>query len=363
MEKNSKIFVAGHNGMVGSAIVTELKKQGFYNLILKSSKELDLRRQSETEEFFMTEKPEYVFLAAAKVGGIMANDTYKADFIYDNIAIAANVINAAYKSGVSKLLNLGSSCIYPKYADQPMKEDMLLTGELEPTNEPYAIAKIAAIKLCRYFNEQYGTDFISLMPTNLYGINDNYNLETSHVLPALIRKTLLAKALMLKDYDFIINDAKEHKLGFGIEINDNDTVNNITEKLSKFGIYPDKLVLWGSGNVYREFLLSNCVADAAIYFMLNISSKEMGEFVNIGSGEDLTIKELAYLIKTKTGYSGKIEFDKTKPDGTPKKLLDIYKARSLGWQSKCDLNFGLDKVIYYYLNKVEKQNEDIISIQ
>ncbi len=362
MDENSKIYIAGHTGMVGTAVKNKLEELGFNNLILKTSRELDLRNQKDTEEFFLIEKPEFVILAAARVGGIIANSTYQADFIYDNLAIAMNVIHSAYKSGVSKLLNLGSSCIYPKYAPQPMSEDMLLTGLLEPTNEPYAIAKIAAIKLCKYYNEQYKTDFISLMPTNLYGINDNYNLETSHVLPALIRKVILADALMKQDFHFIREDCKKHSLGFGKVINEETDNKEIEEILEYFGIYKDYISLWGSGKVRREFLSSECLADATIYFLQNISYLEMGDFVNIGTGTDLTIKELANIIKIKVGYKGDIRFDKVKPDGTPQKLLNVSKANSLGWQPECDLDKGLNKVINNYLNKIDNE-KDIISFQ
>lgn len=362
MEKNSKIYVAGHSGMVGSSIVKKLHEEGYTNLVFRNSDELDLRDQKATEEFFMSEKPMYVFLAAAKVGGIIANDTYKAEFIYDNLAIAMNVIHASYKSGVRKLLNLGSSCIYPKFAEQPMKEESLLTGKLESTNEPYAIAKIAAIKLCKYYNEQYNTNYISLMPTNLFGYNDNYNLETSHVLPALIRKIHLAKAFIDENYEDIIKDVAEHPLGYGLKITPDSSTESIEKVLNQLGIYKDKIVLWGSGNVKREFLFSECLAEACVHFMNNISSLELGEFANIGSGVDLSVKELAFLIKTKFGYRGKIEFDNINPDGTPRKLLDISKARSLGWIPSCDLNESLDKVIYYYLNNEEMKDETIISI-
>jgi GDP-L-fucose synthase len=357
MNEDSKIYIAGHNGMVGSAVDNHLNNNGFTNIIKRDTSELDLRNQKDTLDFFESEMPEYVFLAAAKVGGIIANNSYPAEFIYDNIAIAMNVIHASYKTGVKKLLNLGSSCIFPKYAQQPIKEEYLLAGKLEETNEPYAIAKIAAIKLCKYYNEQYNTDFISLMPTNLFGYNDNYNMETSHVLPALIRKMYLAKALMNNDFDSIIKDAHKYELGFGYYIKENYSQDEIIEVLSKFGIKKDKLVLWGSGNARREFLFADCLADASIYFMQNISGIEMGDFVNIGSGVDLSIKELANIIRNKIGYQGKIEFDNEKPDGTPQKLLDITKAQTLGWIPECDLDSGLDKVIYYYINN-EKMNEE-----
>jgi GDP-L-fucose synthase len=302
MKREAKIYIAGHRGLVGSALVRKLQEQGFTNLILKTSKELDLRRQADVEMFFEHEKPEYVFLAAATVGGILANSTYKAEFIYDNILISANVINTSYKFGVKKLVNLGSSCIYPKLAPQPMKEEHLLTGPLEPTNEPYAIAKIAAIKLCRYYNEQYGTNFISVMPTNLYGPNDNYDLETSHVLPALIRKFHEAKIA-----------------------------------------HEPTVTLWGTGKPYREFLYVDDMADACVFLMDRYDYKDIGEFINIGTGKDVSIKELVEVIKKIVGYGGGIRHDLSKPDGTPKKLLDVSRLQSLGWHAKTGLEEGIRK--------------------
>jgi GDP-L-fucose synthase len=311
MIKNSKIYIAGHRGLVGSALVRKLKTEGYTNLVLKTSKELDLRRQAEVEAFFAHEKPEYVFLAAAKVGGILANNTYKAEFIYDNIMIAANVINAAYKFEVKKLLNLGSSCIYPKFAPQPMKEEYLMTGPLEPTNEPYAIAKIAAIKLCRYYNEQYGTNFISVMPTNLYGPEDNFDLETSHVVPALIRK---------------FHEAKE-KDGRSV-------------------------TLWGSGEPYREFLFVDDLADACVFLMNKYNYREMGELVNLGTGEDVKINDLAELIRKTVAFKGSIVYDRSKPDGTPKKLLDISKIKQLGWTPKINLTDGVRLTYEWYRQRL-----------
>lgn len=316
MEKESKIYLAGHDGLVGSALFRGLTAAGYKNIVYKHYTELDLRQQTDTEHFFAQENPEYVFLAAAKVGGILANSTYKAEFIYDNLLIAANVINSSYKFGVKKLLNLGSSCIYPKVAPQPLKEKYLLTGPLEPTNEPYAIAKIAAIKLCRYYNEQYGTNFISVMPTNQYGINDNFDLQTSHVLPAIIRKMHEAK---------IKNAAT--------------------------------VTLWGTGEVYREFLCSDDLASACIFLMEKYGIKEIGEFVNIGSGEDLKIKELAQLIKEIVGYTGKIVWDASKPDGTPKKLLDVSRLKKLGWQPKISLREGLRSLYEWYLSVGAQKKE------
>lgn len=314
MDKKSKIYLAGHTGLVGSAMMRGLKSAGYENIITRELNDLDLKVQRSVDMFFEIEKPEYVFLAAAKVGGIMANNTYKAEFIYDNIIIASNVINAAYKFGVKKLLNLGSSCIYPKIAQQPLKEEYLLTGPLEPTNEPYAIAKIAAIKLCRYYNEQYGTNFISVMPTNQYGINDNFDLEKSHVLPAMIRKF----------HDAKMSNAKT-------------------------------VTLWGTGEVYREFMCSDDLANACIYLMQNKDFKDIGEFVNVGTGEDLKIKELAQIIKEIVGFKGDIVWDTTKPDGTPKKQLDTTRLFKLGWKPKISLRDGILKVYKWYLEK-EKNN-------
>mgnify|MGYP006296245081 CR=1 FL=1 len=354
MNKNEKIFVAGHGGMVGSAITNRLRSEGYNNLILKKSSELDLRDQKATLNFFEKEKPDHVFLAAAKVGGIYANDKYKADFIYDNTAIAMNVIHSAFKSGVKKLLNLGSSCIYPKYAPQPMKEEYLLTGELEPTNEPYAISKITAIKLCRYFNEQYGTNFISLMPSNLYGKNDNFNLETSHVLPALIRKIILAKSLTENDFDLIKADLHKTPLGFGAEKKyDLKKQEGIINALKEIGIQHGKVALWGTGKVKREFLFSDDIADASLHFMQNIDAKEAGEFINVGSGNDLSIKELAFLITEIAGFQGKIVFTGNHSDGTPRKLLDISKAKELRWQPKTDLKTGIKEVVENYYDKLK----------
>ncbi|HHO76585.1 MAG TPA: GDP-L-fucose synthase [Deltaproteobacteria bacterium] len=309
MNRSDKIYIAGHTGLVGSAVRRKLEAQGFQNLVLRSHSGLDLIRQNEVEEFFSQEKPEYVFLCAAKVGGIMANSTYPAEFIYENTMIAANVIHASYQCGVKKLLNLGSSCIYPKFAPQPMKEESLLTGELEPTNEPYAIAKIAAIKLCRYYNEQYGTNYLSVMPTNLYGPDDNFDLETSHVLPALIRRFHEAKIASAP-----------------------------------------KVTLWGSGSPRREFLFVDDFAQACVFLMSNFNAKDIGEFVNIGTGEDITIKELSEMVAGIIGYSGIIQWDMTKPDGTPRKLLDVGKIREMGWKAHTSLTHGITKTYQWYEN-------------
>lgn len=300
MDKNGKIYIAGHRGMVGSAILRNLQTKGFTNFVLRTSSELDLRNQQKVTEFFALEKPDYVFLAAAKVGGILANNTYRADFIYENLMIQNNIIHHSYLNGVKKLLFLGSSCIYPKLAPQPLKEDYLLTGLLEPTNEPYALAKIAGIKMCDAYRAQYGCNFISVMPTNLYGQNDNYDLKNSHVLPAMIRK---------------FHEAK---------INKEPTV-----------------TLWGTGSPMREFLHADDMADACVYLMENYSEEGL---VNIGTGKDMTIRELAEMVKGISGFNGEIIWDSTKPDGTPRKLLDVSKLHALGWTAKIPLKEGIEKV-------------------
>ncbi|MCX7909682.1 MAG: GDP-L-fucose synthase [Ignavibacteria bacterium] len=352
-DNNFKIFVAGAKGLVGSAITKKLLEKGYTNLLTPSRKELDLRRQKETEEFFETTKPDYVFLAAAKVGGILANNTYRADFIYDNILIASNVIFSSYKYEVKKLVNLGSSCIYPKYAPQPLKEEYLLTGTLEPTNEPYAIAKIAAIKMCQAFNYQYGTNFISLMPTNLFGENDNFNLETSHVLPALIRKFILAKALSEENFDLIMQDFKSKPIGFGIDSKIHSlTKENIIQTLGSLGIFRNKVILWGQGKAMREFLYVDDLADACIYFIENYDAKDLEPFINIGTGEDISIKNLAELIKKIVGFEGEIGWNPQKPEGTPRKLLDVSRAIKLGWNPKTTLKEGIERVVKNYYNSL-----------
>ena len=350
MDRNSKVYLAGHTGLVGSSILRKLTRDGFDNLTYKRSKELDLRRQKETEDFFFSEKPDYVFLSAAKAGGILANSTYSAKFIYNNLSIALNVIHSSYKSGVKKLLNLGSSCIYPKLAPQPMKEEYLLSGSLEPTNEAYAVAKISAIKLCRYYNEQYGTNFISVMPTNLYGPNDNFNLETAHVIPALLRKFHIGKLLQKRDFELIINDIKTRPLGFNLdnEINLEDE-KSIEHILNKAGIFNDHILLWGTGEVYREFLYVDDLSDACLFLMNNYDYKDIGELINIGTGEDIKLKDLALMIKDVTGYEGGIKHDASKPDGTPRKLLDVSRLKALGWEAKTTLEEGLKKSYSFYI--------------
>jgi len=349
MDKKSKIYVAGHRGLVGSAIHRHLNALGYTNFITATFDELDLRDQKAVAAFFKKHKPEYAFLAAAKVGGILANDTYRADFIYDNLLIQNNIIGSSYKNGVKKLLFLGSSCIYPKFAPQPITEDSLLTGELEYTNEPYAIAKIAGIKTIESFNLQYGTNYLSVMPTNLYGLNDNFDLEKSHVIPALIRKAVLAKLLEDGDYETIAKD-------LGVK----DSEAELLNMLSKYGIERrgSKVMLrvWGTGKPYREFLYVDDMAAACVFVMNKVDFKDLikgqkevrNTHINIGAGSDITIKDLAHLIKKLVGFQGQIEFDASKPDGTPRKLLSVKKINSLGWKHKIDLETGLKQIIKWY---------------
>lgn len=353
MNKQDKIYLAGHNGLVGSAIMRKLKTEGFENIITRSASELDLCNQAQTEAFFEAERPDYVFLAAAKVGGIVANSTYPAEFIYQNIMIAANVINACHKFGVKKLLNMGSSCIYPKFAPQPMKEDCLLTGALEGTNEAYALAKISAIKLCRYYNEQYGTNFISAMPTNQYGEGDNFNMQTAHLLPMLIRRFHLAKLLKAGDFEGIKNDITKYKLGWGIDeqidLNDKDS---ITSALSEVGAYPDKVVVWGDGSVYRELMSSDDLADACVYLMQNKDYAEIGELVNITDGTDILLRDLIEMTGKIVGFDCEIFYDKTKPNGTPRKLMDATRIKSLGWTPKISLEDGIKHAYDWYKESI-----------
>ena len=346
MNKAGKIFLAGHTGLVGSALLRRLETGGYTNIVTRNYPELDLTRQAETEDFFRKEKPDYVFLAAAKVGGIHANNTYKADFIYQNMIIAANVIHASYLCDVKKLLNLGSSCIYPRDAAQPLKEEYLLTGPLESTNDAYAIAKIAAIKLCRFYNEQYGTNYMSVMPTNMYGPGDNFDFESSHVLPALIRRILLGKLLMDGNIDAI-----RRNLNFygKTEVFSKAAENEINAELEKHGIFKDKVTIWGSGNPYREFLYSDDLADACVFLMENHDARDIGEIINIGTGKDLTIKELAELIQRIADYTGGLAFETSKPDGTPRKLLDVSRLHALGWKERVGLEEGIGRVMQVML--------------
>lgn len=403
MKLDSKIFICGHTGLVGSALVRCLKARGYDNLITRTHAELELTRQEQVEAFFAKEKPEYVFLAAARVGGILANSTYPAEFIYQNLMIAANVIHAAYQTGVRRLLNLGSSCIYPKLAPQPLREEYLLTGPLEPTNEPYAVAKIAAIKLCRFYNEQYGTNYISLMPTNLYGPHDNFDLETSHVLPALIRKFHLAVLARRRDWEGIHRD--EARFGTIPA----DTMGSLCGLGAAHGASPPSLppsqppsliasqpsslpasrppavVLWGTGSPRREFLYVDDLADACLFLMSSANSLRLtpdasplspnalpnaqhpnllasqpsaltsAELVNVGTGTDLTIRELAVLVKDIVGYEGDIIWDSTKPDGTPQKLLELTRIRQMGWEAKTGLEEGIRKTYEWYREEAARR--------
>ena len=392
MDQNSKIYIAGHLGMVGSAIHRRLLNKGYKNFVLRTIDELDLIRQSDVEAFFEKERPEYVIDAAAKVGGILANDTYRAQFIYENLMIQNNIIHSSYQYGVKKLLFLGSSCIYPKNAPQPLKEEYLLTGLLEPTNEPYAIAKIAGIKMCENYYRQYGSNFISVMPTNLYGPNDNYNLETSHVLPALIRKMHLGKCLENNDWQGLRNDLQKRPIE---EIDGNASDEAILSILSKYGITINSqirqltnspisdspqhyvttsrvtrhasrvtITLWGTGKVYREFMHVDDMAAACVFVMENIDAGDLYStdqdtsrvtrhasrvtFLNIGTGEDLTILETGALIKDIVGFRGIISWDHSKPDGTPKKMLDIGKLKKLGFDKKLSLQLGIEMIYKDY---------------
>lgn len=348
MDKNSKIYVAGHRGLVGSAILENLKNKGYTNLVTRTHAELDLTNQEKVAQFFETEKPEYVFLAAAKVGGIVANNVYRAEFIYDNMMIQNHVIHQSYVHGVKKLLFLGSTCIYPKNSPQPMKEDYLLTDPLEYTNEPYAIAKIAGIKMCESYNLQYGTNFISVMPTNLYGPNDNFDLEKSHVLPALIRKIHLAKLLNDGNVEEVLNDLKM------------DSIEEAKSYLSKFGVSEKSVEIWGSGKPMREFLWSKDMADACVFLMENRNfvdtysegTKEIrNTHINIGTGKEVSIRELAETIKQIIGFEGDLVFNSEKPDGTMRKLTDVSKLNGLGWKHQIELKDGIEKVYDWYVNK------------
>lgn len=345
MNLNSKIYVAGHHGMVGSAIWKNLETKGYTNLTGRTFAELDLRNQSAVEAFFAAEKPEYVFLAAAKVGGIMANNTYRAEFIYENLMVQNNVIHQAYVNGVKKLLFLGSTCIYPKEAPQPMKEEYLLTGLLEPTNEPYAIAKIAGIKMCEAYNQQYGTNFISVMPTNLYGPNDNFDLQNSHVLPALLRKVHLGRLLEQGDWDALAEDVKD--------------VKDVKKVLESFGVTSHlslvTVEIWGSGKPMREFMWSEEMADACTFLMEREGT--MGSaFVNIGTGKEISIKDLAYLIKDIVGFQGDLVFNTSKPDGMMRKVTDVTRLHSLGWHHRVDLEEGIRRYYAWYLSKKSSTN-------
>ena len=383
LDKNSKIYVAGHNGLVGSAIWKNLELRGYHNLVGRTHKELDLTDQYAVEQFFDQEKPDAVVLAAAFVGGIMANSLYRADFIMQNMKMQCNVIGNAYSHGVKKLLFLGSTCIYPKNAPQPMKEDALLTSPLEYTNEEYAIAKIAGLKMCESYNLQYGTNYIAVMPTNLYGPNDNFHLENSHVMPAMMRKVYLAKLIHDNAWDAIRKDMDKRPVE---GITGSDTKEQIMLVLNKYGISNNKVVLWGTGTPLREFLWSEDMADASVHVLLNVDFKDiigiekyssvfygnstngavdrnnsegrggaipsLGEIrnchINVGTGKELTIRQLSELVVDAVGFEGTVEFDNTKPDGTPRKLIDVEKLHSLGWTHKVEIDEGVKKLFEWY---------------
>lgn len=399
MEKNAKIYVAGHRGMVGSAIKRELERQGYTNIITRTHKELDLTRQDVVEEFFAAEKPDYVFLAAAKVGGIVANEEALADFMYDNMILEMNVVHSAWKNGCKKLEFLGSSCIYPRMAPQPMTEDCLLSGPLEKTNEAYALAKISGLKYCEFLNRQYGTDYISVMPTNLYGPNDNFHLENSHVMPAMMRKIYLAKLIHDGNWEAIERDMDKRPInpddklraiiGEG-NVDGKNTKERILKALEYYGIYDNKVVLWGTGKPLREFLWSEDMADASVHVLLNVDFKDiigiekyssvfygakadgavdrnnsegrggaipsLGEIrnchINVGTGKELTIRELSELVVKTVGFEGTVEFDASKPDGTPRKLIDVEKLHSLGWTHKVEIQDGVEKLYEWYRDSI-----------
>ncbi|MDD4515617.1 GDP-L-fucose synthase [Massilibacteroides sp.] len=353
MDLKNKIFVAGHRGLVGSAILKNLKERGFTNFALRTHKELDLTNQQAVNQFFSEEKPEYVFLSAAYVGGIMANNTYRGDFIYRNLMIQNNVIHAAYIHDVKKLLFLGSTCIYPGEAPQPMPESCLLTSPLEYTNEPYAIAKIAGIKMCESYNLQFGTNFIAVMPTNLYGPNDNFNLETSHVLPAIIRKMHLAHCLKSGNGEALKKDLNIRPIE---GINGNSSEDEIRKILGKYGVNDSQVEIWGTGKPTREFLWSEEMADACVFVMqkvdfndLKTSEKEVrNTHINIGTGKDISIKDVAELIKKTVGYTGELKFNSDKPDGTLRKLTDVTKLNKLGWQHSIEIEEGVKRLYKWY---------------
>ena len=354
MNLDDKIYVAGHTGLVGSAFMRELYKAGFSNIVTRSYQELDLRNQQSVDGFFMQEKPAYVFLAAARVGGIWANKIYPADFIYDNLMIAANIVHAAYRHNVKRLLNLGSSCIYPKNAPQPIKEDYLLTDSLEPTNEPYALAKIAAIKLCHAYRVQYGFETVSLMPTNLYGPCDNFNLETAHVLPALLRKFHLAKLLAEDNFDAIRMDAIKVPFGFGVNLQNlsDDTIRFV---LQQHGVQAHAVTVWGTGKVYREFLHADYVAQAGLFFMRQKKCVE-NAWINVGSGIDCTIEQLVVMVQKVVGFKGLVVYNSAKPDGVVRKVLDVSLLQSYGIILPSLDVASLELVYAWYCSWIDRQD-------
>jgi len=358
MDKNTKIYVAGHRGLVGSAIWNNLKARGYENLVGRTHKELDLLDPVAVKEFFDKEQPEAVVLAAAHVGGIMANLNYRADFIYQNLQIQQNVIGESFRHGVKKLLFLGSTCIYPRMAPQPMPEDSLLTSPLEYTNEPYAIAKIAGLKMCESFSIQYGCNYIAVMPTNLYGPNDNFHLENSHVLPAMIRKVHLSKCLNEGDWDAVRKDINLRPVE---GVNGNNSNEEILAILAKYGITPEAVTLWGTGSPMREFLWSEEMADASVHVLLNVDFKDTYEpgakeirncHINVGTGKEISIKEVAEKIVKEIGFKGELRWDSSKPDGTPRKLTDVSKLHRLGWHHKVEIDEGISKLYNWYLQGI-----------
>ena len=364
LDKSAKIYVAGHHGLVGSAIWNNLKERGYNNLVGRSHKELDLLDPMAVKAFFDEEQPDAVILAAAHVGGIMANLQYRADFIYQNLQIQQNVIGESFRHGVKKLLFLGSTCIYPREAPQPMKEEVLLTSPLEYTNDPYAIAKIAGLKMCESFNLQYGTNYIAVMPTNLYGPNDNFHLENSHVLPAMIRKIYLAKCLNEGDWDAVCKDINLRPVE---GVNGNNTHQEILEKLAKFGITPEVVTLWGTGKPMREFLWSEEMADASVHVLLNVDFKQTYDaaqknadgiteirncHINVGTGKEVSIREVAEKIMKEIGFKGELRWDASKPDGTLRKLTDVSKLHSLGWHHKVEIDEGIHRLYEWYLKGI-----------
>jgi len=367
MNLNDKIYIAGHRGLVGSAIVRQLESRGFTNLLIRTHKELDLTNQARVQGFFQQERPVYVILAAAKVGGIHANNTYPADFIYQNMMIESNVINSAYENRVKRLLFLGSTCIYPKVVDQPMREDALLTDVLEPTNEPYAIAKIAGIKLCESYNRQYGTDFRSVMPTNLYGVNDNFHPENSHVIPALMRKMHLAKCMEQGNWNAIKDDLNKNPIN-GIDSKSRQA--EILKVLKEQGVHSELNIqnstlsasvnVWGTGNAMREFLYVDDMAAASLFVLeldeiiYQANTTPMLSHINVGTGVDVTIRELAKIMKEVVGYTGRLVFDKTKPDGASQKLIDVTRLENMGWKYSINLKNGLKETYEWYVTESNK---------
>ena len=356
MNKNTKIYIAGHRGLVGSAIWNNLMSRGYTNLVGRTHQELDLLDAAAVKKFFDEEQPEAVVLAAAHVGGIMANNTYRADFIYNNLQIQQNVIGESYRHGVKKLLFLGSTCIYPREAPQPMKEDSLLTDTLEYTNEPYAIAKIAGLKMCESFNIQYGTNYIAVMPTNLYGPNDNFHLEKSHVLPAMIRKIHLAKCLNENNWEAVRKDLNLRPVE---GVNGNNTNEEILNVLAKYGIAPDAVTLWGTGTPMREFLWSEEMADASVHVLLNVDFKDTYDasqkeirncHINVGTGKEVSIRQAAEMIVKEIDFKGELRWDSSKPDGTMRKLTDVTKLHNLGWHHKIEIDEGIHRMYEWYLN-------------